>query len=779
MPADSTWIVTNTKFDAHSLGQHNSVFTIANGYLGIKGNLAEDRDGYRPVTLVNGVYDELDMFGTIRPSNRERRYLDPRYFDDAGRSPAVANLPNPLLVRVFVGDREVSLTRGEVSEFRQTLALDSGTYAYTFTYRDALGRSTRIQMLRFASMRHPHRVFMRYAVMPVDHDAPFRLLSGIDGSIRSNTTGERQYRVTEVRFDPPDQCRLDARTNTRGIDVHVAVAHACRGGRKEARTRLSAAHDHVHTEFELESEAGQPIVMDRFIAVATSEDTRHGIETDVNSELSQAIGQSFEVAQDEQRAAWADLWARADVQIEGDPRSQRDLRTCIYHLLASAPWHSSKLSVPVKLLSGEYYQGNTFYDTDLYIVPFYLLTFPELARHCVDWRCLGIESGRRIARKLGYAGTKLAWQAGPYGEECLGNWYRFTKTNIHINADAAATSMRYSWATGDTPFMDQRGIDLLVETARFYASRAEYDPQRDAYDLHEVTGPDEGHCGVTNDFYTNDLAARNLQWAAERLANLRARDPQAYDACATRLDLREDEPERWTHVAARLTRLFDPETKIYEQCEGFYQLEPIPPTFSENRDTWFETVFPYQALNQPDVVMTLMLFRDAFADDVRRANWEFYRDKSMNFSSMSFAPNAIVAADVGDLDEAYRNFRISAGMDLDESLTGRRDTHEGLHGTAAGGAWMAAIFGFGGVHLSEEGLRINPNLPPKWKSLQFNLAYRGEFLNVAIEPHEAVVTRTGQRPLPAGRANPLTLTIAGRQTTLAPGEPIRVPTTAS
>ncbi|UCG16095.1 MAG: glycoside hydrolase family 65 protein [Phycisphaerales bacterium] len=771
IPPDAmeNWTIINEKFDAHSLGQHNSVFTVSNGYLGLKGNLQEDRNACQPVTLINGVYDELDMFSLIRASNEERRYLDPEYFDTAGKSPAVANLPDPLYLRVFVGDREIAIDRGEVIGFTQLLQMDRGVYTYRFEYRDSAGRTTNITATRFASLAHPHRAFMRYRITPVDHDAPVRVLSGINGAVVSDTTRERQFRLTGLDADDTERCRLHARTPARSIDVHVGVENTCRHGPTPISTRGVVEHDAVYTLYEFEAEQDKPICIDRCIAVACSEDERHGAVADVDAELEAATRQGFVAAADEQREQWTRLWNRADVEIDGDDDAQRYLRFCLYHLLAAAPRHTDKLSVPVKLLTGQYYQGNVFYDVDLYIVPFYLFTFPELARTCLNWRCIGLEPGRAIAREFGYAGAKFAWQAGPYGEECLGRWWRFTHTNVHINSDVAYTLMQYHHATGDENFMRDRGIDVLVETARFFASRVEHDAGRDAYDMHDVAGPDEGHCESTNNFYTNYLAIRNLRWAADMLDDLRRNDPDACAHSLHRLNINENEPDRWRHVADRLTLLLDPETKVYEQCRGFYQLKPVPPGLLADRKAWFETVFPYQALNQPDVVMAMVLFRDEFDHQVRRANWNFYKDKSMNFSSMSFAVNSIMAADTDDMDQAYHNFIVSAGMDIDEQLTGRRDTHEGLHGSAAGGAWMAAVFGFGGVHLSQKGLRINPNLPPKWKALRFNLAYRGQVLNVSVDQHHIAVTAARERP------EEVTLTIAGQPVTLTPGHTYRAP----
>ena len=765
MPDYDTWTVTNTTHTPHVLGQWNSVGTISNGYLGLKGNLCEQREGYSAVTLINGVYDELDMFSQIRASNEDRRYLDPRYFDIAGKSPAVANLPSPLWMRVFLDERELSLERGGISDFVQSLDLRTGVYRYGFDYRDGWGRTTRIEMERFASLRHAHRVFMRYSITPVDHDdTPIRVHSGVSGAVRSNTTGERQFQVTQLWAEPAERCRLVAVTPARKHEVQLGVVNRLGVGRNSGPGQGVAEHDAVYTRYEFVAKKGETITIERAVVLTSAEDLRHRCVVEFESELDAAAEQGFDAALVEQKAAWDELWRQCDVQIDGDDPAQLGLRFCLFHLLQAAPRFTDRLSVPVKLLTGEYYQGNTFYDTDTYILPFYTFTLPAIARTCLDFRYEGLRPGREIARALGYDGVKFAWQSGPRGEECLGKWWRFTHTNIHINADVAYALMQYVWATGDEHYLADRGLDILVETARFYASRAKHDALQDAYDLIEVAGPDEGHCEATNDFYTNYLAARNLRWAAEAVERLATDDPDTHAAMTRRLALKPDEPANWRQVADKLTLLFDSDTKCYEQCADFYQLKPVPKDLLDDRKAWFETVFPYQALNQPDVLMAMVLFRDAFPPDVLRANYDYYYDKSLNFSSMSFVINSIASADIGRLDDAYKNFIITCGEDLDESLTGRKDTYAGLHGTAAGGAWMAAVFGFGGVHLSESGLRINPNLPEQWSELRFNLVLHGVTIRVSID-RELIRLKIGTE-----REITLPVTIAGQSIDLQCGQ---------
>lgn len=769
MSGFDTWTVVNTSPDAHTLGQWESVCTISNGYLGLRGRLAEQRGGAYPGTLIHGVFDELDVIGQLRLSGEQRPYLDPRYFDAAGRSPAVANLPDPLAVRVFVNESELSVGRGEISQFVQSLDLRTGVYCYRFDYRDSQDRTTRVEAERFACLRHAHRVFMRYTLVPRDHDAPIRIESGINGDVRSNLTGERVGHVTERCAWPPPRAWMTAHLPAREHEVRIGVHHTVRGrppteGPVGVTWHEAAAARYVFAP----SRRGEPITLERAVVLTCSEDLRHGLRVDAGAELDAAVAQGFDAALAEQAAAWSELWARCDVRIDGDDPAQLGLRFCLYHLLAAAPRFSDRLSVPVKLLTGELYQGSVFYDTDLYIVPFYTFTRPELARKCLNYRWEGLRPGRETARTLGHAGAKLAWQAGPVGEECLGRWWRSTHTNVHVNADAVYALVQYDRATDDAAFMAERGIDLLVETARFFAARAIGGPGSEAYDLVGVTGPDEGHFGVSTNFFTNVLAARNLRWAAEALARLADRDRAAHAATVRRLGLRDDEPDHWCDVAQRLRCHPEASSGLIEQCAGFFRLPRLPTELAEKRKTGFVDVGPYQAMLQPDVLMALALLRDDFEPRVYRTNWHYYKDKSLNYSSVSFAALALAAAEAGDLEEAYRHFVITTGMDLDESLTGRRDTLLGLHGTAAGGAWLAAVAGFGGLGVSDTGIRIRPRLPARWDHLRFNVVLRG--MEIAVEAgRDQVVVRAG-----AGPRVEVPLTLAGQVRLVRSGETLAV-----
>lgn len=753
--SDSNWIITNTDTSAKALEAANSAFTVSNGYLAMRGNILERREGRLPTTIVAGIFGEADMTASIPSNGAECRYLDASQFNEPKLRPSVANLPNPLYLRVFIDGEELNFDTGKVTDFKQSLNLRTGEYRYEFEIKtDKSRRTFAILMERIACMERFHTAAMRYTFVSFDYRGPMTIRAGVDASVRSNLHSEKQFDV--IRYSPG--C-VRARLAGSGAEVETRT-HALISGVK-ARDRAVEADGFFGVEWDFDIGIGRRVVVEQIATVTTSEDKRLGIPIDPRHDKMGLHEPGYDRCLTENWAWWDKAWERADVEIEGDDLAQRYLRFCLFHLISAAPRHTDTLSVPCKLLTGEWYQGSVFYDTDLYILPFYTFTMPEVARGCLNYRYLGLDSGRAIARQFGYAGAKFAWQAGPLGEEVLGPWYRFVHTNIHINADIAYALNLYKNATGDRDFMREKGIDILVESARFYASRAVRDG--DVYHLKDVSGPDEGHCESTDNFYTNVMAAKTLRWAANTLEQLSGESPEHAGAARSRLNIGDGEPDAWRRVAGGLRVIFDPVTKVYEQYDGFHALKPIPPGFRDDQNEWWFAVYPYQAIHQPDVVMAMTLLREDYPDDVYEANRTFYRERSMDFSSMSHVIHCLAAKDAGDMDEAYRQFIITAGGDLDESLTGRGDTADGLHGTATGGAWMAAVFGFGGVRLTDAGLTVNPRLPAHWTALRFNIWLRGE--KVRFE-----VTQTSLRITVGNEASlEMPATVCGKEFVLRSG----------
>jgi len=465
------------------------------------------------------------------------------------------------------------------------------------------------------------------------------------------------------------------------------------------------------------------------------------------------------------RRAWRERWLDADVVVEGDGQAQRDLRFALYHLIIAGDPESDRASIGARSLSGPGYRGHVFWDTEIFCLPFFIWTHPTTARALLAYRHRTLPAARDKAVQLGYEGALYAWESADTGEETtpefvwLPDGTRLTiLTGVqehHISADVAWAVWQYWQVTGDDGFVEEMGAEIVMETARFWASRADVgDDGR--HHIRMVIGPDEYHEGVDDNAYTNVMARWNLR-AADALCD---RFPEA----AARLGVTTAERGRWEAVAAGLIGMFDPDTKLYEQFEGFFDLENIrsvdlaPRPFTGEMVVGVERLRTTQVVKQADVLMLGLLLPEEVDSEVQAVNYRYYEPRTSHGSSLSPAIHALVAARVGDLDDALAYFHLAGGVDLDNRMGNAAD---GVHIATMGGLWQAAVFGFGGVRADGDAVRIDPRIPPSWPGLIFPVRWRGTRISVEVRPDVINLELGGPACVAVGTSAPADLP-AGR-----------------
>ncbi|HEX2047975.1 MAG TPA: glycosyl hydrolase family 65 protein [Acidimicrobiales bacterium] len=441
------------------------------------------------------------------------------------------------------------------------------------------------------------------------------------------------------------------------------------------------------------------------------------------------------------RRAWRERWLDADVVVDGDGQAQRDLRFALYHLVIAGDPESDRASVGARALTGPGYRGHVFWDTEIFVLPFYVWTHPETARALLAYRHRTLPAARAKAARLGYQGALYAWESADTGEETTPEFVDLpdgTRLTIltglqehHIAADVAWAVWHYWQVTGDDSFVEEMGAEIVVETARFWASRT---TAGDDGRLHicEVIGPDEYHEGVDDSAYTNVLARWNVR-AAGALCD---RFPEV----AARLRVTPSERQRWEEVAGGLVVLFDPETKLYEQFDGFFDLENVrsvdlaPRPFTGELVVGVDRLRATQVVKQADVIMLGVLLPDEVGEEVQAVNYRHYEPRTSHGSSLSPAMHALVSARVGDAADALSYFHLAGGVDLDNRMGNAAD---GVHIATMGGLWQAAVFGFGGVRAHGDAVRIDPRVPRTWECLAFPVRWRGT--RIAVEVREDIL----------------------------------------
>ncbi len=443
-------------------------------------------------------------------------------------------------------------------------------------------------------------------------------------------------------------------------------------------------------------------------------------------------------------AAWANRWRLSEVEVEGDRLAQQALRFAVYHMNSAANPGDERVSIGARALTGDGYRGHVFWDTEIYLLPFYTLTWPEAARALLMYRFHTLDGARAKAKAMGWRGALYAWESADTGAEATPSAVIALDRQLipvltgeqeqHISADVAYAVWQYWRATGDEAFLRDAGAEILLETARFWASRAilETDGRRH---IRGVIGPDEYHEDVSDSAYTNVLARWNIRRGIDAAGLLRENWPERWASLSGRLALDEAELAHWRAVADTMATGLDPKTGLFEEFEGYFGLEDIDLADYAGRSVPMDVVLGRertahsQVVKQADVVALLALLPEEFPGEMAARNFEYYEPRCGQGSSLSPSMHGLVAARLGLTEMALRYFREGAAIDLTDRLAA---IDGGVHIAALGGNWMLVLFGFAGLSLRENGISLDPKLPAGWRSLAFPVQWRGRRLKVVI-----------------------------------------------
>ncbi|MCY2928256.1 MAG: hypothetical protein NTV86_01935 [Planctomycetota bacterium] len=713
-----------------------SVMTLGNGLWGVRGSREESRPAEvsRPLTLMAEVYDRPKC-----PPGLPAKYRDPA---------RLVAMPNAMFIDFDDGAGPMSANpRGIVSETR-TLDMKHGLLERVVRYKSKGGRVTRIVSRRLASQARPHLAAIQWSFTPENYSGPVTITSLIDGTA-THVDGLEQMKELEKGRDGETVWMLVQTAQFR-TQVAVAARHSLsrKGEDVAAKTRAVKARRKTGLVMRLDAVRGQTTALEKVVVMHNSLRQAGPLE---RARVEAQKAPAFEALRREHVAVWADYWRDCDVVIEGDRFIQTMVRFWVFHLLQSASKNNVTVplsaSIPAKTLSGWGYGGRIFWDTEIYMLPFFSQQYPEIAESLLRYRHDRLAGGQIVARRAGCQGAKFPWESAGTGlEECPkwihrkdGSWWRWRggEQQIHVTSDVAFGLWQHYLATGDRGFLNGPGLDILVATARYWASRVRQD-KSGAHVLKQVIGPDEHHQCVNNSVYTNSFARWNLTKAAD-LIGPPGKNPKAL----ARFGLTAKELTRWRQIAATLKINFDPATGLYEQFDGYFQ-------------------HPVQTIKQADVLLLLYLLPEMRTSEVFRLNFDRYHPITKHTSSLSPAVHVMFALDVGYKDKAYE-YEFQAGAIDGLAQPGLCD--DGLHAASMGGGWSSIVAGFGGVRVKADCLAVAPELPAKWKRLAFSTVYQGLRLRFEITPKRLVIE--AQR----GGA-PVALEVLGRRVRIKPGQRI-------
>jgi kojibiose phosphorylase len=767
------WVVEESGFEPGRANFFETVFTVGNGRLGTRGSLEEGHRGQLSATYLGGVYDSHGV-----------PVID------------LVNTPDWLDTTVYVDGVRLDVDTCTVVSHRRALDLRDGLLSRTTVFEDGEGRRTRLETLRCASMADRRVCALRVEVTPENHAAEIRVETGVNGDRRNlerlplypdgtvfdpETRWEKWARAKHLREtardDDGDALHLEMRTIDSGVDLGYAAATtfdppAQQRSVVQRSERIAEATVH---------RPGGTVRMDKLVAICTSRDPG---ATGTVCERCRAVladyggAAGFDRVVAESRSVWQRLWDECDCGVDGNARFTRALRFCVYHLLIAANPEDPTVNIGANALTGERYRGHVFWDTEIFMLPFYILTQPDAAKALLGYRHHTLPGARENSREYGTGGARYAWESADTGrEECPqftadgANRFWTREEEVHVSADVAYGLFRYVEATGDTAFLRDVGAEVLFETSRFWVDRVEPTDDGAAYGLRQVMGPDEFHSHIDDNAFTNRLVQWHLQQAVALYDDLRDQHSDTLDALASKLGLKPEERDRWHEVAERLVgaRVRD---GVIEQFTGYFERDDVPITeWDDNNMPRYPKGYHHfncettQLLKQPDVVQLIYLLPDEFDEGVKRANFEYYEARTLHKSSLSPSIHAIIGIEVGDTTRAVQYFERSAFVDLTDN---QGNSAEGMHIASAGGTWQILVNGFGGLRILGGRVTLNPWLPDEWEGIHFRLRWRGRPVHVAVD-HENVELLLGG---PAGGKEEVV--VGGQVVPLTAGETVRV-----
>ncbi len=719
------WSLREKKLDLDILAQSESLFALSNGHIGLRGNLDEGEPFRIPGTYLNSFYE-------LRPLP----YAEGGYaYPQSGQT--VINVTNGKLIRLLVDDEAFDVRYGELHSHERELNFRDGVLRREVHWTSPAGHSIKVSSTRMVSFTQRSIMAISYEVEPLD--APVRIV------VQSELVANEVF--TEKNNDPrsgsldvsPLESQEHRSEGCRGILLHRASASGL---------LMGAAMDHIiegPSNITIDSESftdtarvsvitrlkkGERLRLIKFVAYGwSSQRSQAAIHDQVVAALAAARQTGWDGLLAEQRDYLDKFWANANIEIEGDAEIQQALRFALFHVLQAGA-RGERRPIPSKGLTGPGYDGHAFWDEESFLLPMLTLTVPRAAADVLRWRYSILDHAKDHARELGLRGAAFPWRT-IQGAECSSYWPAGTAA-FHINADIAYAVSQYIDNTGDTEFEEETGLPILVETARFWLSLGNYDAD-DKFRINGVTGPDEYSAVVDNNVYTNLMAQHNLSYAAE----IARRHSKATHA----LDVTDKEIAQWDDAAEKMYIPFDERLGIHPQDDAFTHHAVWD--FEHTRPEQYPLLlhFPYfdlyrkQVVKQADLVLAMHLRGDAFTLEQKARNFAYYEPLTVRDSSLSAGTQAILAAEVGQLQLAYDYLGETAQLDLNDL---EHNTRDGLHLASLASSWTALVAGFGGMRTYKGTLSFAPRLPEGITRITFRMLFRDHKIRVQIAEKEAI-----------------------------------------
>jgi len=719
------WKIIEEGFNPQHHQSSESIFSLGNGKFGQRANHEEKYSGkHLQGSYVAGVYyPDKTLVGWWKNGY-------PEYFAK------VLNATAWSIIHVHVNGEELDLAVTPVKDFVRELDMQRGLLTRSFTACFANGVECKVITQRFLSMHNENIAAIRYSITPLNAPATITFHSQLDGVVKNHDSNYDEMFWESIHQEVSQGSgSVVTRTKKTAFELAVAMCHEMQG---VAWKSDEVAPAQVSSTFEGKFAVGEDAVLYKYVGIENSlYQSKERVNAVAQAHAATALQEGYETLLQAHTAAWARVWEMGDIVINGDDEAQQGIRFNIFHLNQTYTGKDARLNIGPKGFTGEKYGGSTYWDTEAYCIPFYMATKnQEVARQLLNYRHVQLEKAIENAAKLGFNnGAALYPMVTMNGEECHNEW-EITFEEIHRNGAIAYAIYNYTRYTGDESYVMEKGWEVLLGIARFWAQRVHWSEQKSLYVMHGVTGPNEYENNVNNNWYTSYLAVWCLKYASSILHQLKAHDETAFAAGCHKWQLDWNQTSaQWQDIIEKMYLPQKEGSSIFLQQDGFLDKVLMPAAELDSAERpinqhWsWDRILRSCFIKQADVLQGIYFFEEDFDLATIQANFDFYEPMTVHESSLSPCVHSILAAKLGYEEKAVEMYMRTSRLDLDDY---NHEAHEGLHITSMAGTWMAVVQGFGGMRVKGDQLTFQPILPTQWESYQFRVNHRGVVKEVNV-----------------------------------------------
>ena len=726
--------IVETGFNPAYAQVAESVFSLGNEYMGVRGYFEE---GYSGNTLTgsyfNGIYEQ-----EVKNTSGYKGIVNKTEF--------MVNSVNWLYTRMIAGEEQLDLALSSFHDFRREVDFKNGLLTRSFVWDLKAGGSIQVSLERFLSMKQNHMGCQKIILRSTNYTGEVTIVLGADFSEEHRSYNKNYWNCTAKELGN-NLYQIEGTTQKTNQQV-CSTYHVVAPDAKSVSCRKEAKN--IMTDILVELTPGEERVIEKLTAnyICRNQEENENYKKEKKN-VSRELGDcSYNVLKTENETWWKNVWEHSDIVIDGDELNQQGIRFCIFQLFQTYHGAHPGNNIGAKGLTGEAYNGNAFWDTETYCLPFFIFNNMEAAKNLLLFRYVTLEEAKKRAKDLDCEGAFYPI-ATISGKECCDLW-QHASLQLQASTAVAYGIWFYEKITKDQDFLKQYGAKMLIEICRMLATRGDWSGDHSRFGYFGVMGPDEFQMMVNHNCYTNLMGKFTFMYTEKVLQNMEQQDKPAYEAVLDKNRISREERENWKTLSDAMYIPYDEDTKLFEENEGFFNLphidvDAIPVEDFPLYSHWtYDRIYRNDMIKQPDVLMFMLLFSSSFSEEQLRANYDYYEPRCIHESSLSPSVHSILASSLKKPKEAYEFFKFATRMDLDNY---NRNSHEGIHTTSIAAAWMNIVYGFGGMRSDGQELSFHPTIPKQWNGYSFRIGYQNDVILVSVDKEQAEFSVLGDEEI--------------------------------